>query len=104
MIYEMRTYTTRPGKLNGWLRVYEETRLPILKKHLGTLIAAFTPDTGNVNQLVQIWAYADHGDRARRRAALWSDPEWLDPTKNTSDVLVEQHSVLLQPTAFSPLS
>ena len=103
MIYELRTYTAHPGKLGAWLKTFEETRLPILLRHLGNLVAAFTPETGTINQLVQIWAYEDHADRARRRAALWADPEWLDPTKNTSDALQKQESVLLAPTRFSPL-
>lgn len=103
MIYEMRTYTVHPGKLGPWLNTFEQTRLPILLRHLGELVGAFTPDTGMLNQLVQIWAYEDHADRARRRAALWADPEWLDPTKNTSAALQQQESVLLVPTKFSPL-
>jgi len=103
MIYEMRTYTAHPGRLAPWLRLFEETRLPILKRHLGELVAAFTPETGTINQLVQIWAYRDHADRAARRAALWADPDWLDPAKNTSDMLQKQESVLLVPTRFSPL-
>lgn len=103
MIYEMRTYTAKPGALGPWLRVYEAKRLPILQRHLGRLVAAFTPDTGELNQLVQIWEYKDAADREARRAALWSDPEWIDPKNNTSDALVRQESVLLKPTVFSPL-
>lgn len=103
MIYEMRTYTAHPGKLGSWLPVFEKERLPLLLKHLGQLVAAFTPDTGKLNQLIQIWAYVDHQDRALRRAALWADPLWLDPAKNTSDALQSQESVILVPTRFSPL-
>lgn len=103
MIYEMRTYTAKPGKLKSWLVAFEKTRLPILQRHLGRLVAAFTPDTGNVNQLIHIWEYEDHPDRVLRRERLWSDPEWLDPTKNTSDALVQQESIILLPTTFSPL-
>lgn len=103
MIYELRQYTTHPGRLNSWLKVYEERRLPILQRCLGTLVGAFTTETGTLNQLVQIWAYQDHADRASRRAALWSDPQWLDPSANTSDALQLQESTLLVPTRFSPL-
>ena len=103
MIYEMRTYTAHPGKLGPWLKVYQETRLPILLRHLGNLVGAFTTETGTINQLVQIWAYEDHADRAARRAALWADPEWLNPANNTADALQKQDSVLLTPTSFSPL-
>lgn len=103
MIYEQRIYTAHPGRLASWLRTYEETRLPILQRHLGPLVGAFTTETGTINQLVQIWSYEDHADRAERRAALWADAEWLDPSKNTSDALQRQESVLLVPTRFSPL-
>src|SRR5260370_15276700 len=103
MIYELRQYTAHPGRLNPWLKIYEERRLPILQRNLGTLIGAFTTETGVLNQFVQIWAYQDHADRSKRRAALWSDPEWLDPSANTSDALQSQESTLLVPTGFSPL-
>ncbi|WP_285415059.1 NIPSNAP family protein [Variovorax sp. efr-133-TYG-130] len=103
MIYEIRTYTAHPGKLGSWLPVFEAQRLPLLLKHLGNLVGAFTPDTGKLNQLVQIWAYKDYQDRADRRAALWADPEWTDPSKNTSDALQAQESVILTPTKFSPM-
>jgi hypothetical protein len=103
VIYELRQYTAYPGRLHPWLKVYEERRLPILKRNLGDLVGAFTTDTGKLNQLVQIWCYQDYADRAARSAALWSDPEWLDPTANTSDALQAQESTLLVPTRFSPL-
>lgn len=103
MIYEMRTYTTKPGALNAWLKAFEQDRLPILKRNLGQLVAAFTPETGELNQIIHIWAYEDYADREKRRAALWSDPDWLDPTKNTSDKLVRQESVLMKPASFSPI-
>lgn len=103
MIYELRTYEAKPGRLSPWLKAYEETRLPIIKSHLSNLVGAFTPDTGTLNQLVQIWAYEDHADRARRRAALWADPDWTNPANDTSDALQRQHSVILLPTRFSPL-
>lgn len=103
MIYELRQYTAHPGRLNSWLKVYEEKRLPILQRNLGNLVGAFTTETGELNQLVQIWGYEDHDDRAKRRAALWKDPEWLDPSANTSDALQRQESTLWVPTRFSPL-
>ena len=103
MIYELRTYTAHPGKLGPWLAAFERDRLPLLLKHLGNLAGAFTPDTGTLNRLIQLWVYADHQDRAKRRAALWTDPLWLDPTKNTSDFLQAQESVILLPTRFSPM-
>ncbi|MGD9921542.1 MAG: NIPSNAP family protein [Pseudorhodoplanes sp.] len=103
MIFEMRTYTAHPGRLNGWLKVYEERRLPILERHLGRLVAAFTPETGTINQFVQIWGYESHADRAARRATLWKDADWLDPAANTSEALQCQESVILVPTRFSPL-
>jgi hypothetical protein len=103
MIFELRTYTAHPGRLNSWLKTYEQRRLPILKRNLGPLVGAFTTDTGEINQLVQLWQYESHADRAARREALWTDPEWLDPSANTSDALQRQESVLLIPTDFSPL-
>ncbi|WP_419723203.1 NIPSNAP family protein [Sphingobium aromaticiconvertens] len=55
--------------------MFEETRLRILKRHLGELVAAPTPETSTINQLVQIWAYHHHAHRSAPRAALWADPD-----------------------------
>ncbi|PRY05954.1 NIPSNAP family protein [Paraburkholderia sp. BL25I1N1] len=102
MIVEMRTYTFQPGKLREWLPYFEKERFPIQQKHLGKLLGYYTADTGELNQVVQLWAYETFEDRAARRAALWSDPEWLNPSKSTMHMIVKQESKLLLPTAFSP--
>ena len=34
MIVEHRTYTFRPGTVDGWLKKYEAEGLPIQKRHL----------------------------------------------------------------------
>jgi hypothetical protein len=102
MIVEMRTYTLLPGKLREWLPFFEKERFPIQKKHLGNLVGYYITDTGELNQIIQLWAYESYADREARRTALWADPEWTDPSKSTINVMQKQESQILLPTRFSP--
>ena len=85
-------------------RVLVTSALPYIYSlpHLGNLVGYYTTDTGELNQIVQLWAYENYADREARRKALWSDPEWTDPSKSTISVMQKQESKILLPTAFSP--
>jgi hypothetical protein len=77
MIVDHRTYTLRPGTLKDYLSIYETKGYPVQTRHLGQPLGWFTSmDIGELNQIVHLWAYADHADRAARRSALAADPLW----------------------------
>jgi len=76
MIVDRRTYTFRPGTMSRWLRKYETEGLPIQKKYLGRFLGLYTAETGNLHQVVFMWAYESMGDRERRRAEMEADPVW----------------------------
>ena len=73
MIYEVRTYTLRPGTLAEFEERYEK-RLPLREKH-SKLGAFWHTDFGPLNQVVHVYPYDDLGHRSRVRAALAQDPE-----------------------------
>ncbi|MDO9404091.1 MAG: NIPSNAP family protein [Polaromonas sp.] len=103
MIYEERCYTLSPVTLRPFLALYEAEGLPMLLRHLGTLVGFFTTETGELNQVVHIWQYQDLADRERRRAGLWQDPTWLAYADKVLPLITRMESRLLRPTSFSPL-
>ncbi len=103
MIYEQRCYTLTPAGMRPFLALYEREGLAMLREHLGRLVAFFTTETGELNQVVHLWAFQDLPDREARRAALWRDPQWLAYADKVLPLIVRMETRLLKPTAFSPL-
>jgi hypothetical protein len=103
MIVEERNYTLHPGKVQEMVRLYGEEALPLQKKYLGTFLAYFTTEIGDVNQVVFMWGYESLDDRARRRAALAADPEWQKYLQKAMALLVRQENRILNPVPFSPI-
>jgi len=95
MLHEIRTYTLVPGGVRDYLRIYNESGREVQMNLLGQLVAVMTPESGNVNQLVYHWAFADFEDRQRRRAALMADARFAEFRKLVRHLLVEQNSRLL---------
>ncbi len=103
MLVELRCYTFRPGTLGRFLRAYEQEALEVHRRHLGRLLGYFTTDSGELNQVVHLWGFTDHADRAARRAALYADPVWLAFSERVAADVLRMETRFLSPTAFSPI-
>lgn len=102
MIVEQRTYTLKPGTIGEWLKRYQEEGLAIQQSHLGTLVGYFSTETGELNQIVHMWAFEDYADRDRRRATLKADKRWSAYLAPLMPNIVAQESRFLIPAPFSP--
>ncbi|WPB58427.1 NIPSNAP family protein [Xylophilus sp. GOD-11R] len=102
MLYDLRTYTCRPGTIRKHLALYAEKGFDTQRRHLGEPLAYLQTETGDVNSYVHIWAFADAADRAARRAALAADPEWARYLTASADAayLVSQTNRLMIPAPF----
>ena len=102
MLLDVRTYTCKPGTIKQHLALYREKGKPPQSKHLGQPLAFLTTETGNPNQYVHIWVYENAGDREAKRAAMWSDPDWLAYTKESAALgaLEAQENKLMVPVDF----
>ena len=105
MLVDLRTYTVRPGTLKKQLALYEKHGFAPQKRHFGEPLAYLTADVGDVNQYVHIWVYEDAADRARKRAAMMSDPEWLAYIEMNANAgyLLKQESKLMFDVPFAPI-
>jgi hypothetical protein len=105
VLVDHRSYRVRPGKLQQQADLYEQHGLAAQVRHLGAPIAYLQSESGELNMLVHLWGFEDAADRARKRAAMMKDPEWLNYLKVNSEagLLVEQRNSLMVPTSFMPL-
>jgi hypothetical protein len=98
-IYEMRTYTLKPGTLPEVVKRWEK----VIDKRtaLSPLAGAFGSDLGPVNRFVHIWPYGSLAQRQEVRAKALASDHW--PPPGGSDFAVRQETKILLPAPFSPM-
>jgi hypothetical protein len=102
MLFDMRTYTCRPGTLPKHMALYEQAGLAPQTRALGEPYLYGITETGPINSYVHIWAYESAADRAEKRAAMLADPEWKAFMQKSADAgyLMTQENRLLVPASF----
>jgi hypothetical protein len=100
MIVEMRTYTLAIGATGRYFKLYGDKGLAIQKRILGHLVGYYGIEVGGLNQVIHLWAYDSLDERAKRRAALWSDPDWLAYAAEAGPLVVKQENQILNPAPF----
>ena len=76
MIYELRTYTVRPGTLGDIVKAASTVSRDIRKDDFGKLEGYWMTEIGPLNQVIHMWSYTDLNERARLRAELAKNPRW----------------------------
>jgi hypothetical protein len=100
MIYELRTYTLKPGTLAEVVKNASTISRAIRKDDYGKLEGYWFTDIGPLNQVMHLWSYADLEERARRRAALAENERWNTEYRPLiRPHLVRQDIRLLNPVA-----
>lgn len=102
MIFEQRTYRVQPGKGPEFLKLYEDTCLPVITKY-ARLMGCWQTDSGTLNSVVFLWGYDDYAHRTAQRAKLGQDADWPKAVQAILPYLVHQESVFLAPANFSPM-
>jgi hypothetical protein len=105
VLVDVRTYRARQGKTGAHLDLYAKHGFPAQVRHLGAPLAYLQSESGELNLLVHLWTYDDAADRAKRRAAMMTDPEWLNYLKLSAEagLLTEQRNNLMVPASFAPI-
>lgn len=78
MIYELREYTTVPGRMPALVRRFNDHTFGFFKRHgmeLTFISQTAVGDNSN-NELVYVLRFDDYGDMERKWAAFQADPEW----------------------------
>ncbi len=103
--FEMRTYTTNPGKLDALNKRFREHTNRIFKKHGMELVGYWTP-VDKENTLVYILAYPSKDARDKSWKAFRNDPEWqkvFKASRKDGAIVTKVVSVFLSPTDYSPI-
>lgn len=107
-VYELRTYTTPPGKLEALHARFRDHTNALFVKHGMTLVGYWTPADGPEaeNTLVYILAHDSREAAKKSWAAFAADPEW-NAAKKASEadgpLTTKVESKFLNPTDYSPL-
>jgi len=76
MIYELRTYTVRPGTLGDIIKAASTVSRDIRKDDFGKLEGYWSTEIGPLNQVMHMWSYSDLNERTRMRAELAKNSRW----------------------------
>ena len=97
-IYEVRSYTFRPGSLptviERWSKMMDE------RVKLSPLAGCWYSDIGPLHRWVHIWPYADAAERQRIRAEAVSRGIW---PPDTTEFMLKMENILAVPAPFSAL-
>ena len=103
-VYELRTYTTFPGKLPALNKRFRDHTMRIFKKHGMTNVMYFTP-VDKEDTLVYLLKHNSQDAAKKSWAAFRQDPEWkkvAEESQKDGKIVMKVQSVFLKPTDYSP--
>src|SRR5438477_8482893 len=97
MLYEVRTYTLRPGTVAEFEERFAK-RLPLREKH-SKLGAFWHTEFGPLNQVIHVYPYEDLQQRTAVRAAMAKDTARAQ-IPSGREFVVEQEAEIMNPAPF----
>ena len=108
-VFELRTYTASPGKLDALHARFRNHTVALFKKHRMEVIAFWEPmdkEAGAGEKLVYLLAFPSRAAADAAWKEFHADPEWIKvkAESETGGVLAAHiDSVFMSPTDYSPL-
>ena len=78
MLYELRTYTVKPGTLGDMVKAASTVSQEIRGNDYGKLEGYWSSEIGALNQVMHLWSYPDYNERARVRGELGKNSRWVN--------------------------
>jgi len=107
-VFELRTYTTPPGKLPNLLARFRDHTCALFEKPGMTNVAYWVPadeKDGSADKLVYLLAYPSREAAKASWAAFMADPEWKavrEASEVDGKIVAKVESIFLAPTDYSP--
>ncbi|MGY8766941.1 MAG: NIPSNAP family protein [Pirellulales bacterium] len=104
-LFELRTYTTDPGRLPNLLQRFRDGELDLFTKHGMTNIMYFVPSDIE-NTLIYIVAHKDQAAAKASWKGFGGDPEWKTLHKaslESGKIVIKVEKQFVTPTDYSPL-
>ena len=107
-VFEIRTYTAPPGKLDALKARFRDHTLKAFSRHGMTNIAYFIPQDAPLseNTIIYVLAHSSREQAKKNWAAFQADPEWVKAkTESEKDgkIVEKVTSVFADAADFSPL-
>jgi NIPSNAP len=77
MIYELRTYTVKPGSASIMAKNAATIGRDIRGNDYGKLEGYWLTEIGPLDQILHLWSYADMNERMEKRIALGQNSRWI---------------------------
>ena len=107
-VFELRTYTAAPGKLEELHRRFREHTLKFFEQHGMENIGYWSPEAApaSTNTIIYLLAHESKAAAEKSWAAFSADPEW-QKVKRASEangaLVTKVESVFLKPTDYSSM-
>ena len=108
-IYELRTYTTHPGRLDALHERFRDHTMKLFEKHGIENVIYWTPldEDGSPSDdtLIYVLRHKSRNDASRSWQAFRQDPQWQDARRKSEadgPIVQKVTAVYLKPTEFSP--
>jgi hypothetical protein len=76
MLYELRTYTVKPGTLGDIVKAASTVSRDVRGDNYGKLEGYWFTEIGPLNQVMHMWSYESFDERTRLRGELAKNPRW----------------------------
>ncbi|QYB00182.1 NIPSNAP family protein (plasmid) [Rhodococcus sp. USK10] len=105
MIYELREYTTVPGRMGDVVKRFNDHAIALFKKHGMDLMFISKTEFGDVsnNELVFALRFDSYGDMEHKWHAFHGDPAWQTvraESEKDGPLVSTVRRRILDPTAF----
>jgi hypothetical protein len=107
-VFELRTYTAAPGKLDALKARFRDHTIEIFKRHNMTSIGYWVPQDPPLseNTLIYVLAHPSREEAKKNWAAFGSDPEWVKvkaESEKDGRLAAKVDSVFMDATDFSQI-
>lgn len=104
-VYELRTYTTLPGRLPALHARFRDHTMKLFEKHGMKNVIYWTPDD-KPETLVYVISHKSKDAAKKSWDAFRNDPEWIkarDASEKDGKIVEKVESVYLNTTDYSPM-
>jgi hypothetical protein len=107
-VFEIRTYTTEPGKLHDLLKRFRDHTTKLFEKHGMTNIGYWVPtdEPRSKDTLIYVLAHDSRAAAKKSWDGFRSDPVWIsarDASEAAGKIVTKIESIFVAPTDFSAI-
>ena len=107
-VFELRTYTTNPGRLDALHARFRDHTMRIFRKHGISNVGYWSPQDSPLadNTLVYVISHPSREAAANNWKAFGSDPEWrtvAEESQRDGRIVANVDSVFMDATDYSPM-